>query len=58
MTPEDENEIDVAGPEEVETPPVEDNFPETMPETKKSLTFMERKRRHLLILLGGRAPHP
>jgi hypothetical protein len=33
-------------------PPAEDDFPKKKP----GLSFMARKRRHMLILLGGRAP--
>jgi len=38
--------------DEEQLPPVEEDFPQKKP----GLSFMARKRRHLLILLGGRAP--
>ena len=47
----DENEISLTGEEE-QAQPAEKEFPRKKP----GLSFMARKRRHLLIILGGRAP--
>lgn len=46
-----ENKIEITGQED-EISPVEEEFTKKKP----GLSFMDRKRRHILILLGGRSP--